>query len=416
MRDWRENAKTCLMMAGVEAKPTTFLFVDTQIINEQMLEDINNILNSGDVPGLYKSEDLEPIYAVGKTECARKGLTVNKMNMFQCYLQRVKQNIHMTIAMSPLGEVFRTRLRKFPSLVNCCTIDWFTNWPAEALINVAKGFVAEAEMNLDKDESSCIEMFKIIHQSVEEKVDEFREVFRRISYVTPTSYLELLSMYKKILKEQRDQNSTARNRLVRGLEVLKIADTEIEKMSIQLEKDQPILEKTQIQVEETQKDIAIKTEIALEKETVVEAETAIANKQASEVKAVKDNADEKLSVALPALDAAIAQVKKIQVKDFYDMKVVNNPKPSIVTCFKLVCLFLIGFEKPTKPNDPGQKEMDPEGYFFDFTKKRLLSNPNKLLKDLIEYDKDNIDEKVVKTVAPMMELPEMAIEKISATS
>jgi len=47
-----------------------------------MLEDINNVLNSGDVPGLYKAEDLEPIYAVGKIECARKGLVVNKMNMF----------------------------------------------------------------------------------------------------------------------------------------------------------------------------------------------------------------------------------------------------------------------------------------------------------------------------------------------
>ena len=82
MRDWRENVKTCLLQAGVEAKPTTFLFVDTQIINEQMLEDLNNVLNSGDVPGLYKTEDLEPIYAVGKTECARKGLAVNKMNMF----------------------------------------------------------------------------------------------------------------------------------------------------------------------------------------------------------------------------------------------------------------------------------------------------------------------------------------------
>ena len=66
----------------MEAKPTSFLFVDTQIINEQMLEDINNILNSGDVPGLYKNEDFEPIYNVGKTECSRKSLPVNKMNMF----------------------------------------------------------------------------------------------------------------------------------------------------------------------------------------------------------------------------------------------------------------------------------------------------------------------------------------------
>ena len=110
MRDWRENVKTCLLQAGVEAKPTTFLFVDTQIINEQMLEDLNNVLNSGDVPGLYKTEDLEPIYAVGKTECARKGLAVNKMNMFQAYLGRVQSNIHLIIAMSPLGEVFRSRL------------------------------------------------------------------------------------------------------------------------------------------------------------------------------------------------------------------------------------------------------------------------------------------------------------------
>lgn len=352
MRDWRENAKTCLMMAGCDGKPTTFLFVDTQIINEQMLEDINNILNSGDVPGLYKAEDLEPIYNVGKTECARKGLVVNKMNMFQAYLSRVKQNIHMVIAMSPLGEVFRTRLRKFPSLVNCCTIDWFTNWPAEALINVATGFVADNELNLEADQPSCIEMFKFIHQSVEDKVIEFRDVFRRISYVTPTSYLELLSMYKKVLGEQRSSNETARMRLVRGLEVLKEAEIEIEKMGKQLEEDQPILEKTQIQVEEKKKDIAEKTVVAEEEKTIVSAEEAVASKKEAEVKAVKDDADEKLGEALPALDAAIKQVKNIQVKDFYDMKVVNNPKPSIVTCFKLVSLFLFPTEKPVKPNKP----------------------------------------------------------------
>lgn len=31
----------------------------------------------------------------------------------------------MVLAMSPIGEAFRNRLRQFPSLVNCCTIDWF---------------------------------------------------------------------------------------------------------------------------------------------------------------------------------------------------------------------------------------------------------------------------------------------------
>ena len=50
MKDWRENLKTVLMQCGVTAKATSFLFVDTQIINENMLEDINTVLNSGDVP------------------------------------------------------------------------------------------------------------------------------------------------------------------------------------------------------------------------------------------------------------------------------------------------------------------------------------------------------------------------------
>jgi len=85
----------------------------------------------------------------------------------------------------------------------------------------------------------------------------------------------------------------------------------------------------------------------------VSAEEAVASKKEAEVKAVKDDADEKLGEALPALDAAIKQVKNIQVKDFYDMKVVNNPKPFIVTCFKLVCLFLMPKDKPKKPTDPG---------------------------------------------------------------
>ncbi len=74
MNMWRDNLKSCLLLAGAENKKTSFLFADTQIVFEQMLEDINNVLNSGDVPGIYKTEDLESIYTVGRTECMKKNL------------------------------------------------------------------------------------------------------------------------------------------------------------------------------------------------------------------------------------------------------------------------------------------------------------------------------------------------------
>lgn len=45
--------------------------------------------------------------------------------------------MHVVLSMSPIGDALRVRCRKFPALVNCCTINWFFPWPEEALINVA---------------------------------------------------------------------------------------------------------------------------------------------------------------------------------------------------------------------------------------------------------------------------------------
>ena len=53
--------KRLYFMAGVEDKPTLFLFNDTQIIEEIFLEDVNNILSSGEVPNLYKPDEFEEV-------------------------------------------------------------------------------------------------------------------------------------------------------------------------------------------------------------------------------------------------------------------------------------------------------------------------------------------------------------------
>ena len=55
------DLKQLYFMTGVENRPTVFLFVDTQVVEESFLEDINNILSSGEVPNLYKADEFEEV-------------------------------------------------------------------------------------------------------------------------------------------------------------------------------------------------------------------------------------------------------------------------------------------------------------------------------------------------------------------
>lgn len=100
--------------------------------------------------------------------------------------------------MSPLGAAFRERVRKFPSIVNCCTIDWFSEWPDEALQSVATRAFAESDMNLGDHLESVTDVCKYMHMHVASTSREFLERLGRSNYVTPTSYLELLGTYKKV--------------------------------------------------------------------------------------------------------------------------------------------------------------------------------------------------------------------------
>jgi len=226
MRAWREDIKKVLMYAGLDNKPISFLFTDTQIIKEQMMEDLNSVLNSGDVTGIYQEKDIEDINQACKAECVKRGIQPTAMNIFSQYLARVKKNIHMIIAMSPLGSAFTTRLRMFPALTNCCTIDWFSEWPEEALIGVGKGQLVdyEEELGIQGQLDTYIQMFTFIHKSVEKESLNFLETMRRHNYVTPTSYLELLSLFRSILKEKTEMLKTATARLKSGVDKLNEAN------------------------------------------------------------------------------------------------------------------------------------------------------------------------------------------------
>lgn len=87
------------MKAGLENQSVVFLFSDTQIKDESFLEDLNNILNSGDVPNIYALDELDTIYTTMKPIVLDAGQQPTKTNLFSTYTKRVRYNLHTVITM-----------------------------------------------------------------------------------------------------------------------------------------------------------------------------------------------------------------------------------------------------------------------------------------------------------------------------
>lgn len=58
---FREFIKELMFSSGIDGINLCLVLTDTQIVKESFLEDINNILNTGDVPNLFLPEDYDKI-------------------------------------------------------------------------------------------------------------------------------------------------------------------------------------------------------------------------------------------------------------------------------------------------------------------------------------------------------------------
>lgn len=286
--EWRDDIKKILKDAGTGQVPVCFVFVDTQIKWEGMLEDINAVLNSGEVPGLYAADEKADICEkmVPFARAAGMGKDVSPAELYAFFIERARRNLHILLCMSPIGDAFRDRLRKFPSLITCCTIDWFKAWPSDALTAVA--FKSLKPLGLDETTGrSVVDVCQTFHQSAAHLSDDYLTQQRRYNYVTPTSYLELLSAFTKALELKRGEVSQARNRYVVGLEKLEFATQQVNTMSAELEALQPSLKIAQVETAELMKVIEARLPGVEEIRAVVSVDVAAANKTAAEVGAVK---------------------------------------------------------------------------------------------------------------------------------
>lgn len=158
----------------------------------------------------------EIISALSNEAKANGVLTTNEA-IWEYFISKVRNNLHTCLCFSPVGDAFRVRVRRFPALVNCTVIDWFFPWPEEALLSVADKFLREVDLGGEEMHNRVVRFIASAHQSVNDASVEYKLTERRFNYTTPKSFLELITLYKTMLDNQRKKSSKMIETLENGL-------------------------------------------------------------------------------------------------------------------------------------------------------------------------------------------------------
>eukprot|EP01083_Nonionella_stella_P177342 623003_1 len=387
-----------IYMAALE-EPTVFLFNDTQIVEPSFLEDINNILSSGEIPQLFPMDELVPVLDSLRPEYIKKydDNAPTEQILYRYFIEKVRNNLHIVFCMSPIGGGFVNSIRLYPSLVNCTTIKWFNDWPETALKEVASHFLFDvAGVNKQMITDIIPSIFCYCHTAAIAQSKKMAENDDRYTYITPTNYLCLVSEYRKLLSLKKEEIETDANKLINGLSKIDEAKKQVSEMTVDLESMKVIVSKKQNECEKLLVQIISQKRDADEKKIKCEIEKNKTGKEETACRTLQADAQRDLDKALPALEAAVNALNSLSKDAVTEVKSYAKPPPIVISVMCAVMILLR--QEPTWASA-----------------KKQLSDASFLLK-LKEYDKDSISQSLLKKIKKYTKSAEFTYENVKSKS
>jgi len=231
----KDDIRNLFDIAGHKGIPVSFIMTDAEVKQEGFLEFINMVLSTGEIPGLIAKDEREIWLGDCRTEYVKKykdNKEPSALEIYEWFVNRLRDNLHIVLCFSPVGNKFRDRARKFPAVFSECSIDWFLPWPAEALMNVADQSLSNFP-ELDTKPETRQELprwMAAVHNQVNDMCDVYMAKMRRAVFVTPKSYLSFLKAYKNLYKIKYSELDESEQKFKVGLDKIRDAKEDIEKL------------------------------------------------------------------------------------------------------------------------------------------------------------------------------------------
>lgn len=200
--DLKTELSSLYLKTGLKNVGIMFLMTDAQIPNEQFLVLINDMLASGEVPDMFPDDEIENIIAGVRNEVKGAGMLDTRENCWKFFIDRVRKQLKVVLCFSPVGSTLRIRSRKFPAIINCTQINWFHEWPQEALISVSLRFLQELKALPVRKDALLRHVFQFRLLSCFNICLWFYDVIGRVSaaycFLQTKCFIQLLLIYSSI--------------------------------------------------------------------------------------------------------------------------------------------------------------------------------------------------------------------------
>ncbi|XP_055509862.1 dynein axonemal heavy chain 17-like [Leucoraja erinacea] len=390
--DLKADLATQYINAGVKNRGTVFLMTDSQVAEEMFLVLINDLLASGEIPGLFQDDELEHIIGAMRNEVKLMGLQDTKENCWKFFIERVRRQLKVVLCFSPVGSILRVRARKFPALVNCTSIDWFHEWPEDALMSVSRRFLASTEGIEDDVKHSISQFMAFVHGSVQEISAIYLATERRYNYTTPKTFLEQIKLYQNLLSSKRKDLIAKMDRLENGLAKLESTASQVDDLKSKLAVQEIELQQKNEDADKLIKVVGQQTDIVTKNKKIADEEEKKVQVINENVKEKQQSCEEDLAKAEPALVAANEALNTLNKNNLTELKSFGSPPDAVVLVTGAVMVLLA-------PSGKVQKDRSWKAA------KTMMGKVDNFLDSLINYDKEHIPESSLKVFRPILGNP-----------
>uniref|UniRef100_A0A8B9MIW9 Dynein axonemal heavy chain 17 n=1 Tax=Accipiter nisus TaxID=211598 RepID=A0A8B9MIW9_9AVES len=390
------------LKAGVKNIGTVFLMTDAQVADEQFLVLVNDFLASGEIPDLFPDDEVENIINSVRNEVKGRGLVDSRETCWKFFIERVRRQLKVALCFSPVGSKLRVRSRRFPAIVSCAAIDWFQEWPQEALESVSLRFLRETE-TVEVMKDSISKFMAYVHTSVNEISRLYLSNERRYNYTTPKSFLEQIKLYQNLLLKKGKDLKAKMERLENGLEKLNSTSAQVDELKAKLAAQEVELKQKNDDADKLIQVVGVETEKVSKEKAIADEEEQKVALITQEVEQKQKDCEEDLAKAEPALTAAQAALNTLNKKNLTELRSFGSP-PSAVSNVTAAVMVLMA---------PGGKIPKDRSWK---AAKTAMARVDGFLDSLIKFDKENIHENCLKALQPYLQDPKFRPEFVTTKS